>query len=83
MGIKFDAVVAEQLIQQIDKYCSGMQKEARDLLAIMKDPGEWQDNQMRAFQNNITEIAKDLNLALALESEYLRTFHQRVKELRG
>ncbi len=83
MDVKFDAVVAEKLIRQMDKYCMGIQKEAKDLLAVMKSPGDWQDNQMRAFQTNIYEIAKDLNQALALESEYMRTFHQRVMELRG
>ena len=82
MDIKFDAAAAERLIQQMDKYCSGIQKEARDLLAVMKNPGEWQDNQMRVFQTNIYEIAEDLNQVLKMESEYIGTFHQRVEELR-
>ena len=67
MNIKFDAVAAERLIRQMDKYCFGIQKEAKDLLAVIKSPGDWQDNQMKAFQTNINEIAKDLNQALALE----------------
>ncbi|MCI8663047.1 MAG: hypothetical protein HFG69_07305 [Hungatella sp.] len=83
MNIKFDAVAAERLIRQMDKYCFGIQKEAKDLLAVIKSPGDWQDNQMKAFQTNINEIAKDLNQALALESEYMRIFDQRVKELKG
>lgn len=83
MDIKFDSVVAKRLIQQMDKYCSCIEKEAKELLAVMKNSGEWQDNQMRAFQMNINEIAKDLNLALNLESEYIRTFYQRVTELGG
>ncbi len=83
MDIKFDAGVAEVLIQQMDRYCSGIQRETIELLAIMNDPGEWQDNQMSAFQANINELAEDLNRALSFESEYLRTYHQRVLELRG
>lgn len=82
MDVKFDTGAAERLIRQMDRYCSGIQKETRELLAIMKKPGEWKDNQMRAFQMNIHEIAKDLNQALALESEYMRTFYQRIMELK-
>ena len=83
MDVIFDANAAEKLIQEMDRYCSGMQKEAKELLSILKDPSKWEDDQMRAFQNNINELAKDLNLALSLESEYMRTYHQRVMELRG
>ena len=83
MDIKFDAPAAERLLQNMDKYCSGIQKETKDLLAIMKSSGLWNDNQMKAFQANITEIAKDLNQALILEGEYMRTYYQRVQELRG
>ncbi len=83
MDVRFDAGAAEELIHQMDKYCSGIQKETKELLAVMKNPGDWQDNQTRAFQTNINALAKDLNQALALESKYMRTYHQRVMELRG
>lgn len=83
MDIKFDAHAAERLLQQMDIYCSGIQKEAKDLLAIMRNSGQWNDNQMKAFQANITEIAKDLNQALILEGDYMRTYYQRVQELKG
>ncbi len=83
MDIKFDAAAAEKLIQQMDKYCSGMQKETRALLDVLKNPGDWKDNQMQAFQANMTELAKDLQQALTLEGDYLRTYDQRVRELRG
>ncbi len=83
MDIKFDASAAEQLLVQMDTYCRGIQKETKDLLAMMKDSGQWNDNQEKAFRSNITEIAKDLNQALRLEGEYMRTYHQRVQELRG
>ena len=83
MDIKFDAVAAEALIRQMDQYCLSIQKDARDLIDILRNTESWQDNQMRAFQENINELAKNLNQALSLESEYMRTFHQRVKELRG
>lgn len=83
MDVKFNAVAAEQLIQQMGIYCSGIQNETRSVLEVLKDSGEWNDNQMKAFQNNMMELAEDLNKALSLESEYMRIFHQRVKELRG
>lgn len=83
MEIMFDAAAAEKLIQQMDRYCSGVQKETRALLDVLKNPGDWQDNQMRAFQTNMNELAKDLQQALVLEGDYLRTFDERVKELRG
>lgn len=83
MDIEFDAAAAERLILQMDKYCTGVQKETRELRAVLKDPNRWQDNQGQAFRANITEITKELNQALKLESEYIRTFYQRVMELRG
>ena len=83
MDIKFDAAAAEQLIQQMDVYCSGITKETRDILDVVGNSGEWNDTQMKEFQKNITEIAKNLNKALSFSSEYIRIFHQRVTELRG
>lgn len=83
MDVKFDARAAEKLLQQMGHYCSGVQKETRALLDVTKNNIDWNDNQARAFQANVMELAKDLNKALALESEYLRTYQERVRELRG
>ncbi len=83
MDIKFDAAAAEQLIQQMSRYCTGIQKETRALLDVTKNSRNWNDNQSKAFQANITELANDLNKALSLESEYLKTYQERVRELRG
>ncbi len=83
MDIKFDATAAEQLIKQMDKYCRGVQKETRDLLDIMKTSGGWNDNQKKAFESNINELAGDLNQALRMEADYMKTYDQRVRELRG
>lgn len=83
MDIKFDASAAEQMIKQMDKYCRGIQKETKDLLDIMKTSGRWNDNQKKVFESNINELASDLNQALKLEADYMRTFDQRVRELRG
>ena len=82
MDIKFDAAAAEQLLRPMDIYCSGIMKETKALLAVLRTPGQWNDNQSKAFQANITSIAKDLNQALALEGDYMRTYYQRVQELR-
>lgn len=83
MDVKFDANAANQLIDQMNTYCSGIMQETKELMSIMNNSYEWDDNQTKAFKNNVGELAKDLKSALALESEYMRTFHQRVTELRG
>ena len=83
MDIKFDVVAAEQLIKQMDIYCRGVQKETRDLLDIMKSSGGWDDNQKKAFDSNINELAAELNQALRMEADYMKTYDQRVRELRG
>ena len=83
MDIRFDANAAEELIRQMDAYCKDIVKETRMLLEVVKNDESWNDTQQKAFQNNITELAKDLNAALTLESEYMRAFHQRVMELKG
>ncbi len=83
MDIKFDADAAEQLIKQMDKYCRGVQKETKDLLDAVRSSGGWDDYQKKAFESNIIELAGDLNQALSLEADYMRTFDQRVRELRG
>lgn len=83
MDIKFDVSAAERLLQQMDVYCSAIQRNAKDLLATLNNSSEWNDNQMKAFQANINNLAKDLNQALILEGEYMLTFYQRVREFRG
>ena len=83
MDVKFDANAAEQLISQMNMYCSGIMQETRGLMEIMNNSPEWDDNQAKAFRNNLVELSKDLKTALSLESEYMKTFHQRVTELRG
>lgn len=83
MSVTFDARAAEQLIQQMSRYCSGVHKETRALLDVTKDNVDWNDNQAKAFQANVMELAKDLNKVLFLESEYLKTYQERVRELKG
>lgn len=81
--VRFDASAAEQLIYQMDLYCTGVQTEAKDLLSVLNESGDWKDNQMEAFHRNMIALASDLDRALKLESEYMRTYHQRVRELKG
>ena len=70
MDIRFDAQAAERLLEQMDIYCTGMQKETKGLLAILEKSEQWDDNQMKAFQANITDIAEDLNQALDYQKPY-------------
>lgn len=81
MDDKFNSAAACQLIRDMDRYCQGVQKEARELLDIVGNPGGWSDGQMVVFRKNVNEIAIELNQVLKLESEYMRTFYQRVREL--
>lgn len=82
MDILFNAEAAGQLLIQMDKYCAGIQKETQDLLVILKDHGKWNDDQTRAFQANMMEMAKDLDKMLAIEGDYMRTYYERIQELR-
>ncbi len=82
MDTRFDANAANRLLDQMNNYCFGIIQETRDLMEIMNNTPEWNDNQRKAFQNNVVELTKDLKTGLTLESEYMRTFHQRVNELR-
>ena len=81
--IKFDAGAAERMISEMNIYCTGVQKETRDILSILKSEDTWDDRQTKAFQANMSEIAKDLNQALRHEGDYMRTYYSRVQELRG
>lgn len=83
MDVKFDANAALSLLKQMDKYCSSIVKETRNLMTVVNNSGDWQDTQSQAFQENIIDIAKDLDRVLALESEYMRTYDRRIKELVG
>ncbi len=82
MDVIFDTKAADELLRQMDNYCSGVVKETRDLLNIVKDDSGWRDEQKKEFQRNIDKLAHDLNDALQIEGEYMRIFHQRVMELR-
>lgn len=83
MDVKFDENAADQLISQINHYCSGILQETCGLKELMNNVPQWNDNQSKAFRNNVEELAKALKTVLSLESEYMRTFYHRVTELRG
>ena len=83
MDIKFDANAANELISQMNMYCAGILQETRGLSEIMNNTDGWNDNQSKAFKNNVKELNNDLKTALSLEKDYMKTFQQRVKELRG
>ena len=82
MSVKFDAAAAEKLIEQMDGFCSSIQREAVDILDILELSGEWNDAQHSRFHRQIMEINKDLIKALQLQSEYMQLFTERVEELR-
>ena len=49
---------------------------------LQNDLKTWDDKQAVAFRENMKGIAEDLDKVLKSESEYMRTFNQRIKELR-
>lgn len=81
MDIRFDSNAARKLLKEMDKYCSGINTNATDLLNVLNDAGEWNDNQMKYFQANMKELIDELNKTLRLEVDYMKTFYDRVKEL--
>lgn len=83
MDINFNIDSALKLLSEMNKYCSGIQKETQELISVLRNTDNWNDNQKIAFQSNIHNIAKDLNDALRFESEYMKTFSERINELRG
>ena len=82
MSVKFDAAAAERLIEQMDGFCSAIQREAVDILDILELSGEWDDSQFRRFHGNIKEIYNDLIKALQQQGSYMKLFAERVEELR-
>ena len=82
MDTKFDSKAAERLLKQMSFYCTGIQKEYKELHEIANDLKTWDDKQAVAFRENMKGIAEDLDKVLKSESEYMRTFSQRIRELR-
>lgn len=83
MDIRFDNAEAEKLVMQMNKYCTGISKESRELKSILDEKEEWNDNQRRAFCSNIEVIMKELNVIIRQEEEYMEIFRRKIKELQG
>lgn len=82
MEVRFDAKVAQTLIESMSTYCTSIQKDAREILQLIDSGKEWDDPQFQTFCNSIHLMCNDLDKTLKLESEYLTTFQERVDELR-
>ena len=83
MDVKFDSQSATNLIKQMDKYCTSIINDTKEISRIVDLLNGWNDDQRDAFVENLNELKKDLNVALKLEIDYMKTFEQRVNELRG
>ncbi len=83
MDVKFDLQSATQLIKQMDKYCSSIINDTKEISRIVNSLNGWDDNQRDAFETNLKYLKEDLNIALKMEIDYMKTYEQRVKELRG
>ena len=83
MDVKFDLQSATQLIKQMDKYCSSIINDTKEISRIVNSLNGWDDNQRDAFETNLKYLKTDLNIALKMEIDYMKTYEQRVKELRG
>ena len=82
MDVKFDSMAAQQLLMNMDRFCREIQGDTKALLHTVDDAYNWKDPQNMAFQRNIYDVARDLEIALKVESEYMRTYASKVKELR-
>lgn len=83
METRFDAAAAKELIKQMMAFCSVMQNNGIELNNLISDNSSWKDSQFDAFRNNIEAIIDGLEKILSYESEYINTFGERVRELRG
>lgn len=83
MDVRFDSKAAMELIRQMDKYCSDIIIDMKEISRIVSSTSEWHDNQRDAFEVNLNSLKSDLNIALNMEIEYKKTYEQRVNELRG
>lgn len=82
MEVKFDARVAQTLIESMNTYCTSIQRDAKDILRLIDSEKKWNDPQFNAFCESVRQICADLDKALKLESDYLITFQQKIDELR-
>ena len=83
MGVRFDAVAAETLVQQMEEYCQAMSQEGAELLDILECTGEWKDIQAQSFSDHVMKISKDLVKELENYSNYMEIYKSRIAELRG
>ena len=83
MEIKFDARIAQTLIESMRIYCTSIQRDAKDILMLIDSGKEWNDPQFVKFREAIYQICSDLEKTLKLESDYLMTFQSKVDELRS
>lgn len=81
--IKFNALAAEKLVQEMEVYCQNMSKEGGELLDLLETMGEWNDMQSQLFSEYIMEISKMLVKALGNYCTYMDIFSMRIAELRG
>lgn len=83
MDVRFDSKAAMELIKQMDKYCSSIISDTKEITRIVSSSSGWDDNQRDAFEANLNSLKSDLNIALKMEIDYMKTYEQRVNELRG
>ena len=83
MDVKFNADAAEKLIESMDRYCLEISGAAAESLELLNYSDGWRDSRKESFSIKIDEMYQGLQQALYLESEYMKIYIERVKELRG
>jgi len=83
LEIRFDANVAEILIKQMDEYCVIMNQETVNLLETLNLSGQWDDSQKAVFNDDVIVISKGLSKAMQMQTEYMKVFQERIRELKG
>ncbi|MBR2295271.1 MAG: hypothetical protein IJ869_05875 [Clostridiales bacterium] len=83
MPTLYNSENAKELLRSMDKYCSEIQKNARDLLALTEEKNEWDDPQSMLFRDCTIEICHGLETSLQKQSDYMSLFKTRIDELEG
>ena len=82
MSLVYDSVTAEKLLRNMNTFCENIKKDVLDLMSLSNQSVNWRDSQNKRFNNNITDIAKDIQTAFNYENEYKRVFGEKIRELR-
>lgn len=81
MDVKYTEEAAHSLLNQMDKYCMDVSKNAGELLGIFENMDNWNDGQKNIMREDILMLCQNLNEILIRQSDYMRIFMKKINEL--